>query len=98
MRTAIVTAAFALVLGASAYAGSTPATHLWHSKMKAVPVSTATCAGEAAKYQTALKVHAKSPHLAKAEADAAAGKTACAAGKTADGIADYQSAIKLLGA
>ncbi|BCW87739.1 hypothetical protein sos41_08690 [Alphaproteobacteria bacterium SO-S41] len=98
MRFAILTAA-ALSLGATAYAASTPAAPPagWPG-VNATPVAAKTCAGLAARYDTVAKAHATSPDLAKANAAAADGKTACDAGKTADGIADYETAIKLLGA
>ena len=102
MRLAILAAA-ALALGTSAYAASmtppaAPTSPGWAGMATMTPAAAPTCASLAAKYDTVAKAHATSPDLAKANAEAADAKTACAAGKTADGIADYETAIKLLGA
>lgn len=96
MRT-IMLAAAVLTLASPAFAAAkTPS--VWAAATRATPVSADTCAGEAAKYKAAAKAHASSPNLSKAKAEAEKGKAACAAGKSADGIADYQAALKLLGA
>lgn len=100
MRLAILAAA-AFALGTTAYAASSaPAAPPagWGGMSTATPVAAHTCASLAARYDTVAKAHATSPDIAKANADAADGKAACDAGKTADGIADYEAAIKLLGA
>lgn len=96
MRTIVLAAAVLTLAGSAFAAAKTPS--VWAAATHAIPVSAETCAGEAAKYKAAADAHATSPNLAKANAEAEKGKTACAAGKSADGIADYQAALKLLGA
>ena len=97
MKQFIVSAAALFIFGASAsaFAASPPASG--GGGMAESAVATETCIELDAKFEEAAKKHATSSHLAEAKEKAAKGKTACAAGKTADGIADYKEALKLLG-
>lgn len=93
----IMLAAAVVALGSPAFAASNSPS-VWSAPTHATPVAAETCASAAAAYEAAAKAHATSPNMTKAKEDADKGKAACAAGKSADGIADYDAATKLLGA
>ena len=86
-------------LGGAAFAASTPSGNWSTGTMsKATPVASETCATAKASYHAALKAHPKSAALKDAKAKARAAAASCSSGKSADGIAGYDAATKLLGA
>jgi hypothetical protein len=93
MKSLVLAATAALVLGGSAMA-TAPSSNAWVSKPTAV--STDTCSSAKAKFEAAEKTHAKSPNLAKAKTEAKTAASECHAGKTADGVAGYTAAVRLL--
>lgn len=95
MRSIVLAAGTALVLGGIAMAAAPSQPDPWMTP-KAVPVSAETCTTAKAKFEAAEKTHAKSPNLAKAADEAKAAAADCKTGKSADGIAAYTAAIKLL--
>jgi hypothetical protein len=98
MKSLIVAAVATFALGGAALAASSPGSN-WYSgtASKTTPVASETCTGAKARYEAAMKAHPSSPSLKAAAAKAKTASTACASGKTATGVADYQAATKLLG-
>ena len=100
MNSMIAAAVATLLVAGSALAASGTATGTgtgWMSKAaKTTPVATETCVSAKVKYENAAKMSTTSKNLTKAAAKAKDGATACAAGKTATGVADYDAAVKLL--
>ncbi|MFT3810841.1 MAG: hypothetical protein QM698_13055 [Micropepsaceae bacterium] len=97
MKTVLTAAAVAAMLLAGPALAANPATtpDAW-TKMKAVPASAETCQTAEAKFNATEKAHPGSANLAKAKAEAKTAASDCKAGKSADGIAAYDAAIKLL--
>ncbi len=97
MKTVLTTATFAALLLAGSALATTPATtsNNWMN-VKAVPVSAETCQSAEAKFNAAEKAHPNSTNLTKAKAEAKTAAAECKAGKSAEGIAGYDAAIKLL--
>ncbi len=65
---------------------------------QAVQVSTETCTSAKTKFEAVAQTHATSPSLAKARREAASAAADCKNGKSANGIAAYTAAIRLLSA
>lgn len=94
MKLFVLAATAAFVIGGSAMAAA-PSSNAWTTP-QATAVSTDTCTSAKAKFAAAEREHPTSPNLAKAKTQAKAAAAACKSGKTADGIADYTAAVKLL--
>lgn len=97
MKSYVLAACAVLVLGGSTMAATPGHTGTWAAPTS-VPVSGETCTTVKAKFEAAEKAHAASPNLAKAKNEAKVAASACKTGKSADGIAAYTAAIKLLSA
>ena len=97
MKPFILAACAVLVLGSSAMA-ATPSRSGSLATPRTVPISGETCTTAKAKFEAAEKAHAASPNIAKAKNEAKAAASDCKSGKSADGIAAYTAAIKLLSA
>ncbi|MCC6918542.1 MAG: hypothetical protein IT548_05025 [Alphaproteobacteria bacterium] len=99
MKSLIVAAVATFALGGAALAGPAPSGNWSTGTMsKVTPVAAETCATAKASYHAALKSHPKSAALKDAKAKARAAAASCASGRSADGIAGYDAATKLLGA
>lgn len=95
MKSFVLAASAALLLAGSSLAATPAQGGTWMTP-KVVPVAAETCTTAKAKFDAAEKAHATSANLVKAQAEAKTAAGDCKSGKSADGIAAYTTAIKLL--